>query len=289
MLRKPGPSWQAGVGGGIRMTQDPAGRRRPPVSIIIAATLILILAIVTIVGAVTVFQLPHAVTETGKDVNLLYEAVLAVSFLVFFIVTAGIIWAMLRYRRVDDTIPEQVHGSSVLEFTWTIIPIIILVALFVPALVLLLDLKTPPDPADVDLTVEAVGHQWWWEFIYPDGGVTVQATPPNYDDFTPPALVVPVGKTIVVKVRSTDVVHSFSAPNTLYKIQAIPGMINEMHMVIEEEGVYHGQCYQFCGLRHANMEFVIDARSEADYEAWLSETQAAQGVKPQQTASREGN
>jgi cytochrome c oxidase subunit 2 len=270
------------------MTQDPAGRRRPPVSIIIATTLIVILAVVTVVGAVTVFQLPDAVTETGKDVDLLYQAVLAVSFVIFFLVTAGIIWAMFRYRRVDDRIPEQVHGSSVLEFTWTIIPIIILVALFIPGLILLLDLKTPPDDDEVDLVVEAVGHQWWWEFIYPDDGVTVQSTPPNYDDLTPPALVVPVGQTIVVKVRSTDVVHSFSAPNTLYKLQAIPGTVNQMHFVIEDEGVYHGHCYQFCGLRHADMLFVIDARSEEDYEAWLSETQAAQGVTPQeQTAARE--
>ena len=269
------------------MTQDPAGRRRPPVSIIIAATLILILAVVTVIGAVTVFQLPDAVTEDGRDVDVLYQAVLAVSFLVFFIVTAGIIWAIFRYRRVDDTIPEQVHGSSILEFTWTIIPILILVALFIPALVILLDLKTPPDDEDVDLTVEAVGHQWWWEFVYVDDGVSVQSTPPNYDDLTPPALVVPVNQTIVIKVRSTDVVHSFSAPNTLYKIQAIPGTINTMHLVIEDEGVYHGHCYQFCGLRHADMLFVIDARSQADYEVWLSETQASQGVTPQQTASRE--
>ena len=279
------------------MTQDPAGRRRPPVSIIIAATLIVILAVATVVGAVTVFQLPDAVTEDGKNVDLLYQAVLAVSFVVFFIVTAGIIWAIFRYRRVDDTIPEQVHGSSGLEAAWTVIPIIILVALFVPSMVLLLDLKTPPDDADVDLTVEAVGHQWWWEFKYVDDGVIVQRTPPKYpdydsgeslDDLTPPALVVPVGQTIVVNVRSVDVVHSFSAPNTLYKLQAIPGTINTLHMVIEEEGVYYGQCFQFCGLRHSDMLFVIDARSPAEYEAWLAETQAAQGVTPQQTASREG-
>jgi cytochrome c oxidase subunit 2 len=269
------------------MNQDPAGRRRPSVSIIIAAILIVILAVFTIVGAVTVFQLPHPVTETGKDVDLLYQAVLAVSFFIFFLVTAGIIWAMARYKRVDDTIPVQVHGSSVLEFTWTIIPIIILVVLFVPGLILLLDIKTPPDDDEIDLTVEAVGHQWWWEFIYPDDGVKVQSTPPNYDDLVPPALVVPVGQTIVIKVRSTDVIHSFAAPNTLYKLHAVPGTINVMHLVIEEEGVYRGQCYQFCGLRHSDMLFVIDARSEADYEAWLSETQAAQGVKPAQTASRE--
>jgi cytochrome c oxidase subunit II len=271
------------------MTQDPAGRRRPPVSIIIAATLIVILAVVTIVGALTVFQLPHPVTQDGKHVHLLYEAVLAVSFFVFFLVTAGIIWAIFRYKRVDDTIPEQVHGSNVLEMTWTIIPILILVVLFVPALVLVLDLKTPPKDSDVDLTVEAIGHQWWWEFVYPDGGVTVQATPPNYDDFTPPTLVVPVGKTIVIKVSSTDVVHSFSVPHTLYKIQAIPGMINTMHMVVEEEGTYVGQCFQFCGLRHSDMRFVLDARSEADYEAWLAQTQAQQGVTPDKLTATRGD
>jgi cytochrome c oxidase subunit 2 len=270
------------------MTQDPAGRRRPPVSIIIAALLIVILAVVTIVGAATVFQLPDAVTKDAKDVDLLYQGVLAVSFAVFFLVTAGIIWAMFRYRRVDDRIPEQVHGSSALEFTWTIIPIIILVVLFVPALILVLERKTPPDADEVDLTVEAVGHQWWWEFVYPEDGISVQSTPPDYDNLVPPALVLPVGATVVINVRSTDVVHSFSAPNTLYKLQAIPGNINTMHLKFEEEGVYQGHCYQFCGLRHSDMLFVIDVRSQAEYDAWLAETQASQGVSPQQqTATRE--
>lgn len=260
------------------MSQVPAGRRRPPLSVIIGITLIVILAVVTVVGAVTVFQLPDAITEDGKNVDLLYQAVLAVSFAVFFLVTAGIIWAVFRYRRKDDSIPEQVHGSSALEFTWTAIPVLILVALFVPSLILVLDLKTPPDEDEADLVVEAVGHQWWWEFVYPDDGITVQSTPPNYDDFVPPRLVIPVDQTILIKVRSTDVVHSFSAPNTLYKLQAIPGNINMMHLKAEEEGEFFGQCYQFCGLRHADMRFILDVRSQDEYEQWLEETQAAQGV-----------
>jgi cytochrome c oxidase subunit 2 len=269
------------------MTQNPAGRRRPSVSIIIALALILILAVVTIVGALTAFQLPDAITETSKDVDLLYQAVLAVSFVIFFLVTAGIIWAVFRYRRVDDTIPEQVHGSSTLEAVWTVIPIIILVFLFVPSLIFLLDIKTIPDDEDVDIRVVAVGHQWWWEFKYPDDGVTVQATPPNYDDLDPPALVVPVGQVIVIEIRSTDVIHSFGIPNTLYKMHAVPGNINYMHIKVEDVGVYRGQCYQFCGLRHSDMLFVLDVRSQADYEAWLRETQAAQGVvPPADTASR---
>ncbi len=127
--------------------------------------------------------------------------------------------------------------------------------LFVPSLIQVLDLKTPPAKGDVDLTVEAIGHQWWWEFNYPDDGVHVQPTPPDYDKLTPPVLVVPVGKTIVIKVRSTDVVHSFSVPQTLYKIQAIPGNVNQMHFKAEKIGTFTGQCYQFCGLHHADMRF----------------------------------
>lgn len=272
------------------MTQHPAGRRRPSVSILIAVTLIVILGVFTIVGAVTVFQLPDPVTEEANNTDLLYQPVLAISLIVFFIVTSGIIWAIFRYRRVDDSIPEQVHGSSSLELAWTIIPIMILVALFVPALILLLDLKNPPADDEVEVHVVAIGHQWWWEFKYTDDGISVQSTPPNYNDLTPPSLVLPVGKTIVIEVRSTDVVHSFSAPHTLYKIQAIPGNVNQMHLKLEDIGVYTGQCYQFCGLHHSDMRFILDARSEADYESWLKETQAAQGVVPPATAaSTEGN
>ena len=260
------------------MTQPPAANRRPSGSMVVAALLILILGIVTVVSALTVFQLPDPVTEQAERIDTLYQPVLAISFIVFFGVTAAIIFAVFRYQRRGPEMPEQIHGSSLLEMTWTIIPIIILVALFVPALILLLDLKTPPSEDEVDLTVEAVGHQWWWEFIYPESGVRVQATPPNYDDLKPPALVVPVGQTIVVKVRSTDVIHSFYAPQTLYKIQAVPGNVNQMHFKVTKAGVYYGQCYQFCGLRHSNMLFVLDARSPADYQRWLQEARRAQGL-----------
>jgi cytochrome c oxidase subunit 2 len=106
----------------------------------------------------------------------------------------------------------------------------------------------------------------------------VQQLPPNYENLVPPTIVVPVGQTVRMKVRSTDVVHSFYAPHFLYKIQAIPGNVNELHFTVKKAGVYTGQCYQFCGLRHADMLFVIDAREPAEYQRWLSEQRAAQGL-----------
>jgi len=262
-------------------------RGKPPARIIIALAVIALLGVFTVIGAVTVLQLPDPVTEEAKRTDTLYQPVLAVSLIVFFGVTSGIIWAMARYKRQseDEELPVQVHGSSALEATWTIIPIIILVALFIPSLILVLDLKDPPTGDDIDVEVQAVGHQWWWEFHYPNDGITIQATPPNYDNLEPPTLVLPVGAEVVIHLSSTDVVHSFSAPNTLYKLQAIPGNINTMHMKFEETGVFTGQCYQFCGVRHSDMLFIIDVREQADYDTWLSETQAAQGVDPAKLAS----
>lgn len=245
---------------------------------IIALLLIVVLGVVVVVSAFTVFQFDEPVTEQGEAIDALYQPVLAISFIVFFGVTAGIIWAVFRYKRSGPEMPEQIHGNSLLEFTWTVIPIVILVALFIPAVILVIDLKDPPSESEADIVVEAIGHQWWWEFSYPAAGVKVQTTPPNYADLEPPRLVLPIGKTVLVKVRSTDVVHSFYAPRTLYKIQAIPGNVNEMHFKIKKAGVYTGQCYQFCGLRHSDMLFVLDARSEADYNRWLSEMRRAQGL-----------
>jgi cytochrome c oxidase subunit 2 len=261
------------------------GNGAPSGSMIVAGAIILILLVVVVVAGITVFQLPDPVTEQGVRVNNLYIATLIISGIVYFVVTAGIVWAIFRYKRKSaDEFPEQIHGSSLLEVTWTVIPIIILVALFIPALVLVIDLKTPPADGDVDIEVEAIGHQWWWEFVYPDEGVRVQQTPPNYEDLTPPALVVPVGQTVRIRVRSTDVIHSFYAPHTLYKIQAIPGNVNQMHFKVEKEGVYYGQCYQFCGLRHSDMLFVLDARSQDDFDDWLTEEKARQGLPANDTA-----
>ena len=262
------------------MNRQSDRRRAPAASTVIAGVVISLLGLLTAVAAVTVFQLPDAITEQGERTTVLYQATLAISFVVFFGVTAGIIWAVFRYRRRSpDEMPEQIHGSSVLELTWTIVPVIILVALFIPSLIMVIDLKTPPAAAETDLTVEAVGHQWWWEFIYLDQGVRVQSTPPDYEDLEPPRLVVPVGKTVVVKVRSTDVIHSFYVPNLLYKIQAIPGNVNQMHFKAEKVGVYTGQCYQFCGLRHSDMLFILDVREEDDYERWLADMKQAQAVR----------
>src|SRR5437763_1143618 len=251
---------------------DPDAKRgllhRIPVA---AAVLILVFAFLVIYGSVTTFQLPTPVTEQAKKIRSLYWAVLTIAMLVYFLVTAGIIYAIFRYRRRSSELPEQIHGSTILEFSWTAIPVLILVGLYIPSFLLVKDLKTPPAPKDVDVQMEVIGHQWFWEFVYckknaddtanceDTSNLHIQRNPPNFNDFKPPMFVVPVGQTVRMQVRSTDVIHSFYVPHFLYKIQAIPGNVNELHFKVTKAGTYTGQCYQFCGLRHADMRFVVQA------------------------------
>ncbi len=263
------------------MMTPQGGSRRPAASMLIALALIITLAVVVIVAALTEFQLPDAVTVQGKRIDRLYQVVLGISFFIYFAVTAGIIWAVFRYRRRDAALPEQIHGSSRLEVAWTAIPAVILIGLFVPSLILVIDLKTPPASADVEsgeaLEIDVVGQQWLWTFTYPKDGITVSATAPDV-----PKMVVPIGQTVLLKVRSVDVVHSFYAPNLLYKIQAVPGTVNDMHFKIEKAGSYTGQCYQFCGLKHSDMRFVIEAVEPAEYERWLGDQKKSQATGTEQ-------
>ena len=135
------------------MNQPPAGSRRPSNATIISGLLILAVIAITVLGALTALQPPDSVTELGNDVWMLYQATLAVSLTIYVLVTSAIIWAVFHFKRRGPAIPDQVHGSTVLELTWTVVPVLILVALFVPSFILVRDLKTPPNDEDVYLTV----------------------------------------------------------------------------------------------------------------------------------------
>ncbi|HEY7268901.1 MAG TPA: cytochrome c oxidase subunit II [Dehalococcoidia bacterium] len=273
------------------MTSPAGGNPRPSGSMIVATFLIILVGVLVIGGSLTALQLPNPVTSQAHKTHTLYEVTLGISMIVYFGVTAGIIYAIFRFRKRGNELPQQIHGSSALELGWTVVPVLILVGLFIPSLLLVINLKTPPATGDIDMTVEAIGHQWYWEFVYCQKGegpdecrdsktnVHVQATPPNYNDLVPPSLVLPTDQTIQVYVRSTDVVHSFYWPHSLYKIQAVPGNINQMHFKIEDEGTFSGQCYQFCGLRHADMLFIVDARGQTAFNNWLNDQKKAQGIE----------
>jgi cytochrome c oxidase subunit 2 len=208
---------------------------------------------------------PQSVTEQGQAIYNLYNLFMYIAAVVFVVVSGLVIWSVLRYRRRDDELPTQTHGNNKLELTWTVIPTVIVLFLFVVTIQAqdkVLD--TSGDP-DVDVTVTA--FQWSYRFTYEGTGAEVLGTPESV-----PEMVVPVGQRIRIKLLSADVVHTFYVPQTLFKRQAIPGTENVFDLTFDKEGLYHGQCTQFCGLQHTDMVYRVRVVTQGEYQSWLAET-----------------
>jgi cytochrome c oxidase subunit II len=207
---------------------------------------------------------PQSVTEQGRAIYNLYNLFLYIAAVIFLIVSGLVVWSVIRYRRRGDELPKQTHGNNRLELVWTLIPTVIVLFLFVVTMQAqdkVLNGSTRPT-----VTVTATAFQWSWRFNYEGTGAEVLGTPDRV-----PEMVVPVGQTVRVKLVSADVVHTFYVPQTLFKRQAIPGTINEFDLTFEKEGLFHGQCTQFCGLAHADMMFRVRVVSQGEYQSWLAD------------------
>lgn len=194
-----------------------------------------------------------------------------------FLVVAGLlVWSMIRYRRRGDELPRQIHGNNKLELTWTLIPLLLVIVLFVVTIQgqnKALEKSTRPA-----LEVDVLAFQWSWRFAYQGQGVEVVGSPGNV-----PELVVPVGQPVRIKLRSADVVHSFYVPRALFKRQAIPGRTTEFDLTFEKVGTYQGHCVQFCGLAHDDMLFRVRVVSPGEFQSWLA--QASRSGSPSQSGT----
>lgn len=182
---------------------------------------------------------------------------------VFLLVEGALIWAILRYRgKPDDAEPTQTHGNTTLEIMWTAIPALILAMISVPTVRAIF--KTYEQPAGPDvLRVEVTGHQWWWEFRYPQYGVT-----------TANELHVPVGRTVSFKMDSYDVIHSFWMPQLGAKRDVFPDRHTTLWFRADSAGFYPGQCAEFCGTQHGKMAFDVVSEPEGDFDAYIKGLQA---------------
>lgn len=219
-----------------------------------------------------------SVTQQGQVVSDIYPLIFWVAAAVFFLVEGLLVIIVLRFRRrpTDPDLPAQTHGNKLLEVTWTLIPALIVAALFwqtVGGLGRIQALSDSPPAVVVDVT----GFQWQWTFAYANqGNLTFTGT-----GSTGPEMVVPTNESIRIRLHSGDVIHSFYVPLFNYKLDVIPGRTNEFEITVEDPGTYGGQCAEFCGLGHADMFFSVRAVSRAEFDTWVTEQQQAQQQTPQ--------
>lgn len=229
-----------------------------------------------------IFNMTPGVTAFSRDIYHLHMTIfwicVAVGVAVFSVMFYAIIW----HRKSRGVEAAHFHESTTVEIIWTLVPFFILVIMAIPATQLLL--KMSAIASDSDLSIKITGHQWYWEYEYLGQDLkffsnitTAQdqihdrdVKPEHYLRDVDNPLVLPVGKKIRFLATANDVIHAWWVPALGIKKDAIPGFINEAWAVIDTPGIYRGQCAELCGVLHGFMPIVVDAKSEEDFNAWLT-------------------
>jgi cytochrome c oxidase subunit 2 len=245
-----------------------------------------------------------AATELARDLQWLDDLILVIITLITLFVTALILWVCVRYNRKANPNPSSFTHHTPVEIAWTVIPIVILVGIGAASLPILFKQQEIPV---ADITIKATGNQWYWTHEYVDHGFEFDSymlgsaatldedtrpedanvTPAVFDEHmaakmvdagynpdefllaTDTQVVIPVGKTVVVQVTGSDVIHAWTIPAFGVKQDAVPGRLAELWFAAEEEGLYFGQCSELCGKDHAYMPITVKVVSEEEYEVWL--------------------
>ncbi|HXT78336.1 MAG TPA: cytochrome c oxidase subunit II [Acetobacteraceae bacterium] len=215
----------------------------------------------------------------------LHHLVLVIITVITLFVGGLLVWVMLRYNAKRNPVPSRTSHNTVLEIAWTVIPVLILVVMAIPSFRLIYYQDRTPNP---DMTIKVTGHQWYWEYTYPDqGNLDIESRYVHDEDLKPGQrrllevdnqLVIPVGKKIRVLTSSTDVIHSFFIPSFGVQRYAIPGRTIETWMEASVPGVFYGECNQICGQDHSRMPISVRAVSEADFKAWVEQAKKSAAV-----------
>jgi cytochrome c oxidase subunit 2 len=203
---------------------------------------------------------------------------LSVCAVIYVIVLLATAWALVRRRHVGDDLPRTTQKLTTVIAGATAVSIVILVVFTVSSVVAGRGLTSPTGPGAI--TVDVIGHQWWWEFQYHDVTPSDFVTSPN-------ELHIPVGVPVHIKAISRDVIHSFWVPNLHGKRDLIPGQVTNTWIQADQPGVYRGQCAEFCGHQHANMAFVVVAEPMDKFLAWIG-SQRQPASEPQTDEARRG-
>ncbi len=218
-------------------------------------------------------------TPIQSDIEWFHNAILLPVIIgISILVLALLGYVVVRFNERANPVASRLTHNGPIEIAWTVIPALILVVIAVPSFRLLADQLIIPAP---DMTLKVTASQWHWNYGYPksEGGFSFDSLIKEDKDLKPGdirllsvdnAAYVPVGKVVEVDVTSQDVIHSFSVPSFGVKIDAIPGRLNKAWFKAEQEGVFHGQCSNICGIDHSFMPIEIHVVSQSAYQAWLA-------------------
>lgn len=240
------------------------------------------------------------VSSVSREVYGLHMLLLWICTAIGVLVFSAIIYSVIKFRRSKGAVAAQFHHNTTVEIVWTVIPMLILISIAVPATKVLVVME---DTSNSDLSIKVTGYQWRWGYEYLDEGISFissldrqsdlarQRNPvikprevENYLLEVDNPVVVPVGKKIRFLLTSNDVIHSWWVPALGWKRDAIPGYINELWTRIEGPGIYRGQCAELCGRDHAFMPIVVKAVPEDEYRAWVEEQKARMAPGRQEPA-----
>jgi cytochrome c oxidase subunit II len=226
-------------------------------------------------------------SENGKYAKWINNSVLLPIIVVIALFVLGLLlWVVVRFRRAANPTPSKTTHNTTIEIVWTLVPVLILLGIAYPSLDLLAK-QFKPAPKEA-VTVKVTGYQWYWGYTYPDHGVSevvsnmlkekADAEPGERfrtDNDGPKLLavdnrmVVPAGVPLRIQTTASDVIHAFAVPSLWFKLDAVPGRLNEKQLIIEKPGVYFGQCSELCGARHGFMPIVVEALPPAQFAAWV--------------------
>lgn len=242
----------------------------------------MLLSIVPLQAQAEKYNMTRGATEISQQVYNLHMTIFYICCVIGALVFAMMFWSIVHHRKSKGAKAAQFHGSLKIEILWTAIPVLILVAMAIPASKTLIAME---DASKADLTVLVTGSQWKWHYKYMDYPIefySMLATPRDQIDNlaektdlylreVDKPLVLPTGKKIRFLVTADDVIHSWWVPAFAIKKDANPGFINETWTKVDKPGIYRGQCAELCGKDHGFMPVVVDVRAPEDFDRWAAE------------------
>ena len=229
----------------------------------------------------------EAASESMRDIisfhdNLLLPIIVAISAFVLFLM----LYVCIKFRASANPNPSKRTHNVAVEVLWTLIPCLILIVIAVPSFKILYKQDAIPK---ADLTIKAIGYQWYWGYEYPDENIIFDSYMVEDKDLkaNQPRLlavdnevVVPVNKVVKVLITANDVLHAWALPSFGVKRDAVPGRINETWFKAEKTGTYYGQCSELCGIKHAFMPITVKVVSEEEYKEWLMDARVKFAKEP---------